>query len=395
MRDVHDGRLNVAFCVDNLNIGGTELNAVRLAERLDRSRFDLRVVCLQPDGPLAGRYRAAGIPLDVFSPGSLVGTNAFREGWRLRGYLRHHGIQIFHSHDLYSNWFGCPWARLAGTKVIASRRWLGTKHSGKGGTALTRLTYRLAHVALANSPRVADYLERVDRVSRSRIAVVPNFLDECAFEPIPADQKRALRDEFRLVDGTPTIGVVANLRPVKDHATLVRAIARLSPRWPRIRAIFVGGGEGRPELERLAAALGVAEHVVFAGPRANSPNLNGLFDVAVLCSKREGLPNSILEAMAAGTPVVATDVGAVADAVIHGETGLLVPASDPERLAAALESLLADPARAGRLGAAGRRRAQAVYSPDAALRALEAVYTGLVRHDGRRESGHAVKDLAA
>ena len=72
MRDVHDGRLNVAFCVDNLNIGGTELNAVRLAERLDRSRFDLRVVCLQPDGPLAGRYRAAGIPLDVFSPGSLV-----------------------------------------------------------------------------------------------------------------------------------------------------------------------------------------------------------------------------------------------------------------------------------------------------------------------------------
>jgi L-malate glycosyltransferase len=312
----------------------------------------------------------------------LLRLNAIRQGLRLTGYLRRHRIQVFHAHDLYSNLFGCPWARLAGVKVIASRRWQGGKLSGRGGGLATRLAYRSAHAALANSPRVAEYLARVDRVPRRRIAVVPNFIDESAFTPLATEFRQTLRQELQLPDGAVTIGVVANLRPVKDHGTLIMALAILAPRWPHTRIVLVGDGESRAELERLASALGVREQVIFAGHRPNDPNLNSLFDISVLCSKREGLPNSILEAMAAGRPVVATDVGAVGDAVVDGETGLLVPASSPERLAAALETLLVDPARAERLGAAGRRRAQAMYSPGAALGALEELYVGLVRPGG-------------
>jgi L-malate glycosyltransferase len=391
MNLVHDARLRVAFCIDNLDIGGTELNAVRLAERLDRSRFDLRVVCLRSGGQLAERYRAARIPLDVFSPGSLLGTSAIRQGLRLRAYLRRHRIQVFHAHDLYSNLFGCPWARLAGAKVIASRRWQGGKLSGRGGAIASRLTYRLAHAALANSPRVAEYLARVDRVPRRRIALVPNFIDECAFKPLSPEYTRALRDELALSDAAVTIGIVANLRPVKDHRTLIQALALLSPRWPRTRVILVGDGGSRADLEQLASALRVREQVIFAGHRPNDPNLNSLFDISVLCSTREGLPNSILEAMAAGRPVVATDVGAVGDAVVDGETGLLVPPSSPERLAAALETLLVDPARAERMGAAGRRRAQAMYSPEAALGALEQLYVGLIRPGGFASAGQRIE----
>jgi glycosyltransferase involved in cell wall biosynthesis len=395
MGPVHDPRLRVAFCIDSLHIGGTELNAVRLAERLDRSRFDLRVVCLRLEGPLVERCQAAGLQLNVFTPGPLIRTRAAWQGLRLRSYLRHHRIQVFHAHDVYSNVFGCPWARLAGAKVIASRRWLGTRLSGRAGRAASRLAYRLAHVALANSTRVADYLSREDRVPRRRIAVVPNFVDEDTFTPLSPAHRQALRDEFRLTEGSVAIGIVANLRPVKDHATLIRAFASLAPRWPRVRLILVGDGESRAELERLAAALGVGAQVVFAGMRSNHPNLNHLFDLSVLCSTSEGLPNSILEAMAAGRPVVATDVGAVADAVVDGQTGLLVPPSDPGRLAAALEDLLADPARARRLGVAGQRRARAVYSPEVALRALEDVYVDLVRPDGWPDRRRALEGLAA
>jgi glycosyltransferase involved in cell wall biosynthesis len=373
--------LRVAFCVDNLNLGGTELNAVRLAERLDRSRFELRVVAMRGGGPLAERYRRADIPVDVFSPGSLVSLRRVREGLRLTRYLRRHGVDIFHAHDLYSNLFGCPWARVAGTKVIASRRWQGipVDAQGRPRRLVSRIPYRIAHIALANSPGVADMLERIDRVPRRRIAVVPNFVDEDAFEPLTPESRHALRRELGLSDAEVTIGIVANLRPVKDHATLLRAVKRVADRWPHIRLVLVGDGTSRGELQHLSDALGIQHLVVFAGLQPNQPNLNHLFDISVLCSKREGLPNSVLEAMAAGKPVVATNVGAVADAVVDGVTGLLVRSGDPEQLAAALETLLADPARARQMGETARQRAQERFSASAALGALEALYEGLVQ----------------
>jgi glycosyltransferase involved in cell wall biosynthesis len=372
-----DDRIRVAFCIDNLNIGGTELNAVRLAERLDKSRFLLRIVSLQADGPLADRYRAAGVPLDVFSPGSIAGPNGLREGVRLRDHLRRHGIEVFHAHDMYSNLFGCFWARLSGAKVIASRRWQGVPAPSRGWKIASRVPYRIAHVALANSPRVGDILHELDRVPRRRIAVVSNFLDERTFDPPSEDVRNAVVRELGLAGARATIGVVANLRPVKDHAMLLQALARLHSRWPDVKVVLVGEGPSREELQRLAEQLGVAAQVVFAGRRPNDPNLNFLFDIGVLCSKREGLPNSVLEAMAAGIPVVATDVGGVGDAVVDGETGHLVPAGDAGRLAMALDSLLANPDRARAMGAAGRARAATMYSPEAALTALESLYLRL------------------
>jgi L-malate glycosyltransferase len=377
---VPDVRIRIAFGIDNLGIGGTELNAVRLAERLDPSRFSVRLIAMQPEGPLADRYRAAGIPIDVFVPGGLFGRGALREGRRLKDHLRRHRIQIFHAHDLYSNLFGCAWARLAGAKVIASRRWQGVPRANRGRLwrLVSRLPYHVAHVSLANSPAVAEMLARVDWVPRRRTAVVPNFVDESAFMPLTPDARRALLDELGLTGHESVVGVVANLRPVKDHATLFRAIALLGSRWPAVRVVLVGEGDSRPELAQLASDLGIQEQVIFAGRRSNDPNLNHLFDIAVLSSRKEGLPNSVLEAMAAGRPVVATDVGAVSDAVIHGETGLLAPPGDAPGFAAALETLLANPDRARRMGEAAQRRARAHYSPEAALRAAEAVYSRLL-----------------
>lgn len=367
-------RVRVIFGIDNLGIGGTELNAIRTAERLDPSRFELGVACLQEDGPLRERYAAAGIPVVPFPITSLYAPGTPLQGMRLARFLRDQRVDVFHAHDRYSNIFGAPWARLAGVRrVIASRRWWDDRNRTAHRIA-NRFAYRFAHAVLANSPRVGQLLVRTEGVPAHRVAVVPNFVEEDAFASASADRIREFRAELGIPPGAPTVGIIANLRAVKNHPSLLRAFALLRDRWPDAYLILVGDGDSRQSLETLAADLGIGNRVRLAGRRPNRPNLHHMFDVSVLCSLHEGLSNSILEAMAAGNPVIATAVGATPDAVLDGETGLLVPPSDPVRLSEAIDALLADPPRAHEMGAAGRRRVREQYSPHAALTALDSLY---------------------
>jgi L-malate glycosyltransferase len=141
--------------------------------------------------------------------------------------------------------------------------------------------------------------------------------------------------------------------------------------------VLVGDGMEREPLAALARELGVSDHVIFAGRRGNDPNLHHLFEISVLCSVSEGLSNSILEAMAAARPVVATDVGAASDAIQHGRTGLLVPPRDPRRLAASLEAAAVGPGPRSCHGRCGSAAARQRYSPEAAIRELESLYARL------------------
>jgi L-malate glycosyltransferase len=381
-------RIRIAFAIDTMDAGGTELNAVRVAERLDRARFELRVVCMRPEGPLARRYAAAGIPVDAFPIRSLYGASAVHQGMRLARFIRSKRIAILHAHDIYSNAFAVPWGRLAGAKTIASRRWWEGFQT-PAWQLTSRLSYWIAHGVLANSDTIARRLIDVERVAAERVTVVPNFLDDDAFQRPAPDQLAALRREFSLQNAAPVVGIVANLLPVKDHATLLRAVAILRPRWPRLQVVLVGDGPCRPALEQLTDQLGIADAVVFAGRRPNVPNLHHLFDISVLCSTSEGLPNSILEAMAAARPVVATRVGAVADAVREGETGLLVSAGGEAQLAEAIDVLAGDSVRAARMGAKAAALARTRYSAAAALDALESLYERLLPsiNRGSRPSG--------
>lgn len=363
--------LRVAFCIDGMGVGGTEMNAVRTAERLDRGRFELLVVALDGEGPLRARYAAAGIPVESFPIGRLVGLRTLRQGLRVRRFLAARGVDVVHCHDMYSNAFVAPWARAAGAALVTSRRW--GPFERRSHALANRLAYRISHAVLANSPGVAA-LVRAEGIPASRIAVVPNFVDDVAFDAPSAAERAASRVALGVPEGAVVVGVVANLTPIKDHATLLRGLARVSPARPELHAVLVGGGPLRESLEGLARELGVADRVHFAGPRPHLPNLHHLFDLSTLTSVSEGFPNSIVEAMAAGRAVVATRVGGVADAVAEGETGLLVPPGDHGALAAALDSLVRDPARRARMGERARERAASRYSADVAIGALESVY---------------------
>jgi glycosyltransferase involved in cell wall biosynthesis len=372
-------RIRLAFAVDSFRIGGTELNAARTAIRLDPERFELVVLCLREDGELREEYARANIPVYHFPIGSLLSMRTAREGVRLMQFLRDRQVQILHAHDVYTNCFAVPFARLAGVPtVIASRRFWHTvprpalRHAN-------RVAYRFAHRILANSPSVARLLTTEEGVSPSRVLTVPNFVEADAFDAPPADQLMALRSRLGLAghDFAPVIGIVARLDPVKDHAALLRAAKVLIDRGRTFRLVIVGDGDQRGPLERLTSELGLGPSIHFAGQLSHRPNPHALFDVSVLCSTAEGFPNAILEAMAAGRPVVATRVGGIPDAVEEGRTGLLVAPGDVEGLAVALDGLLTDDARRTALGAAGRERAREMYGERSVLRTLEDAYLEL------------------
>ena len=371
-------RIRVAFCIDNMGIGGTELNALRTAERLDRSRFDVLAVCLQDQGPLLARYRNAGIPVLTLPLRRLYGARALRYGVRLARHLVRQRVDIVHSHDVYNNIFATTWSLIARTPVvIASRRWWDDVPRPALRVA-NRYSYRFAHCVVANSPTIADLLVSEERVPADRVAVISNFVDESAFTAPAADERERLLASLGLSPGSLVLGCVAGLRAVKDHATLIAAVAVLRARWPELRLVLVGDGEMRPALEQLTSTLGVADIVRFAGLRPQEPNLHHLFDISVLSSISEAFPNSIVEAMAAGKPVVATRVGGVADAVVDGETGLLVPPRDAAALAAAVDQLLIAPERRHGMGAAAAARARARFHASTVLSALESLYDGLL-----------------
>lgn len=368
-----DGRVRVAHILGSLDVGGTELNAIRVLERLDRQRFDVRIVCMSADGPLLPRVEALGIPMVRFRVRGFVRPGTYWQLLRFGRWLRRERIQVVHAHDIYSNIFAASVAALAGTPlVIASRRWW-TNTPRRFLRPLNRLAYRLADLVLANAPSVAR-LVAGEGVDPSRIVVVPNFVEPEAFTAPDAGGLAALQATLGLRDQRPVVGAVANLRPIKGHADLLRAFAQVRAAFPSAVLVIVGEGSERLALEQLARELGLADGVRMPGSLPSRPSPHWAFDVSVLASHGEGFPNAVLEAMACGRPVVATRVGGVLDVIRDGETGMLVDSGDVDGLFRGIVEMLRDADLRRRYGEAGRRVSSQEYSSAAVMQLLEGIY---------------------
>src|SRR5688572_11188021 len=353
--------MRLAYFVDSMEVGGSELNAIRTLEHLDRSRFEVTVFHLGFRGPLLPRYAALGVPMVRVALKSFKHPTAFTAGLKFMRELRRRRIQLLHSHDIYSNIFAIPWARLAGTPVVlASKRWHHAVPSRTHAMA-NRIVSRMATRVLANSNAVADSLAREDGIPPSRITVIPNFVEVEAFDAYPQAERNQTLAELGIPRGALVLGVVARLSPVKNHAMLLRAAIPLCAAHTDLHVLFIGEGPCRAVLESQAQTSGLGDRVHFAGTLPNLPNPHGLLDISVLPSLTEGSPNSIVEAMAAGRPVVASAVGGVTEMVVVNHTGLLVPSDDDTAMAQALQQLIASPEKRRAFGAAGRERARTEY----------------------------------
>ena len=374
----------MAYCIDSFAVGGTELNAVRTAEALDKNEFKLSIYHFQQSGPLRPRYEALAVEMHHLPIPNLYSCATAAQGLRFGSLLRKWDADIVHSHDLYTNIFATTWARLSSkAKIIASRRWWFDAPR-PGLSAVNRWSYKLADRVLANSAGVARLLSTVERVPDRKIVEIPNFLTDRAF----ALEDDAARLRKRAVWGLPNsafvVGIVARLVSVKNHRVLLRAAALLDR---DIHFVLIGDGPLREELQKQSRELGIADRIHFAGEIISQHNLHQYFDVSVLCSNSEGFPNSIIEALAAARPVVATDVGGVTDVIVNRKTGLLVAPDDPALIATAIQLLRSDSSLCALLGSCGQRFVREKFHESIVITKLASLYVDLARPRTGRNIG--------
>jgi glycosyltransferase involved in cell wall biosynthesis len=367
--------------VTRFGVGGTERQVINVVERLDRSRFDLHLACFVRAGAfldeLDGRRRP---PVTEYRIRNLYDHRALEERLRFARYLRQHRIEIMHAYSFYANVFAIPAARLAGVPVVLA----AIRDTGAYQTPLQqrvqRWMCRLADRVVANADAVKRWLVGEGYDAR-KISVIRNGIDLARFAPRPAGTR--LREELGLPRTAPLVAVLSRVSPLKGLQHFLQAAAELSVTCPDARFLIVGEpspgeDEYERELRRSATALGLDRRVIFTGLRLDVPEVLSEVAVSVLPSLSEGLPNSVLESMAAEVPVVATRVGGTAEAVDDGVTGLLVPPGDTPALTRAISRLLQDRDLARRLAGAGRQRVVERFSIEGMVRQTERLYDELL-----------------
>lgn len=377
-------RLRLVNFVNRFDTGGTERQFVNLGLTLDVEQFDLRYGCLGRLGALLPEIEERGIPTREYDIRSFYSARYVREALRLAGDLRRDRVDIVHAYGFYGNVAAIPAARLAGVPVvIASVRDRGA-YLTPSQLRAQRYACRLADCVLVNAEAIRNWLVE-NGYDPASITVIGNGIDITRFRPAEAPGETDVHREFGFPPGAPLVVLVARLEESKGTADLIDAMAMVAARRPDVRALLVGGGTpaATAALTDRVRQLGVGAMVAFAGHRLDVPRLLRAATMSVLPSRSEGLPNVVLEAMAVGVPVIATAVGGVPEVVVDGVTGLLVPAADPSVLAAAIERLLAEPALAARLGAAGRQLVVERFSMERMVRATEQLYQSLWNRAGR------------
>jgi glycosyltransferase involved in cell wall biosynthesis len=334
--------LRVIHVALQLDTGGMERLLVEFARHCDAQRYALRFVSLGSRGAVAEELEGLGWPVTCL--GARPGLRP-AIGYRLARLFRDHGADVVHVHNTKPLLYAAPAARLARTGAVVY-----TRHGQRrGATGRQDALFRMAARCADRIVCVSDDAARLcgnEGVRPGTVRTIPNGIDVerfCSREPCA---------------GGPAV-FVGRLSSEKDVQTLLRAMALVVQRRPSFRLAIAGDGPCAADLKMLSESLGLGPHVQFLGEVRDVPALYSQASMFILSSVTEGLPLTVLEAMACGLPVVATRVGGTPEAVVDGTTGVLVPPGEPAALAEAILRIAADDELARRMGAAGRRRAEA------------------------------------
>jgi sugar transferase (PEP-CTERM/EpsH1 system associated) len=355
------GRIPVVHLVSSLNVGGLEMVVLHLARNCNRDRFAIRVLCLQEKGKLAPAFEDIGIHVESLDcPELPKGRTLSRVARRLRQLKP----RILHTHNMNPHFFGAVAACAVGVPVL-----IHTKHGRNypdrrvavlKNWFLSFLTDRVVTV----SADAANVVRQIERVPAQKTAVIRNGIDISQFRSTDRRSKGSGKEAIH----------IGRLNISKDQATLLRAARLVADADCGFRLTIVGDGPERESLFALKRELGLENHIRFLGERHDVNELLADADFFVLSSIEEGIPLTVLEAMAAGLPVIATRVGGNAEVVIPGKTGLLVEPRTPHELADAILAVLQDPERSRTMGLAGRNRVEQEFDVKNVTASYESLY---------------------
>jgi L-malate glycosyltransferase len=354
-------KIRLLHLITRLPIGGAERMLLGVLHNLDTERFDSIVCCIQDRGELAEEVESLGIPVHALG---LMERGGFdrRVVPALRHLIREHKVELVHTHLYHANLYGRLAAHKEGISAIASvhntyqkRKW----YRHLINRYLARYTFRVT----AGSVDVERDLLEIDGIPKEKVVCLPNCIDltrvETTLTPIEAKQRLGFSATDRV------IGTVGRVEEQKGHIFLLEAFARLR-QLPGIndnlRLLIVGDGRLMPTLHETATRLGIADACYFPGNIALLADIYRAIDIFIMPSLWEGLSLAMLEAMAAGLPVVATDVGGALDVLGDNRWGLLIPPKDAEAIATTVAGLLADPLASNKMAIAGMQRVREHYS---------------------------------
>jgi glycosyltransferase involved in cell wall biosynthesis len=361
--------VRVCFMIDRLSRAGTESQLLALLRTLDRDRVQPSLVLLDGEDDLSRALEPTDLPVLRLGVRKLLSAGTARAAARLRSFWSEQRPDVLQAYFLDTAYFGVPLARLCGIKKVVRVRnnlgyWMTAKHRFLG-----RLLRPFVDRTLTNTTAGRQHLVEQERHPSERVDVLENGVDYGRFKRLllPDTSRAKVR-----------VGCVSNLRRVKNIDGLMRAAKQALAKYPQLVFEVAGDGEQYDELRRLHTELGLGDRFVLRGSVSDVVGFLRNVDIAVLPSHSEGMSNALLEYMAAGRAVIATDVGANAELVRHGKDGLIIPPGDGPALVEAIGALLANPLRAAGYGASARRRVETEYSREAMCQRFENFYRNLV-----------------
>ncbi len=383
-------KIKIVFVHWTLNVGGTERQFVEMVQRLNRHIFDPRVLVIRSYGKLRAELEVHHISVLCLNFSASEGRFHYRSYLQLYRLLRemvryflHEKPHIVQSYLSWANICATIAGKIArvpiiltGRRAILDEKFL--KFPVFPDQWLQNLSNCWATAVVANSYNVRQRcLHRERFLPAEKIRVLYNGVDLDAYRP--AGMMGSLKGLLRIPEHSHIVGMVATIRPRKGHHILLKAAARIVREIPDTVFLLVGRDSGlQTELEDFANDLGIGKAIFFTGERDDVPEILSIIDILVSSSLYEGLSNALLEGMAAGKPIVATEIAGNAEIVMHGQTGFIVPPGNPDALAEAIMRLLQDKALQKQMGKAGRQRAEKLFGMERMIREAESFYLELL-----------------
>jgi glycosyltransferase involved in cell wall biosynthesis len=369
-------KIRVAHILRSLEFGGAEKLVVDLAGlQKESDRIEPELVCLESLGPLHGEAGRRGLPCILIGSG---GVRYLSGIGRMRSHFSRTKPDIVHTHNFLSHVHAAPAARLAGIPVVHTKHGRAVM-SFAWSKRFRRFLYQLADRIVVVSNETGESFLAKSGVAPERVTVIHNGIDTGRFAGV---DRNGARQDLRINGDAIVFGAVSRLDPVKDHLTMIEAFKKISRTCARCLLVIVGDGPERGTIERKVEELGLGGAVKLEGFSAEVPKYLASFDLFLQPSTEEGLSLTILEAAAAGVPVVASSVGGTGEIIEDGKTGMLVLPQDVEALADVMRRFVEDPAPFRDMARRARKNVEERFSLAGMAAAYEALYTSVLRLRG-------------
>ncbi|MFW9880028.1 MAG: glycosyltransferase [Candidatus Thorarchaeota archaeon] len=362
------------------NVGGREKIVLELIKGLNKEKFNVYSCFLKGKGSLYEYFKQESLNIKTFNLRSGIDLNLIRQ---LRDYFKDIKADIVHIHNPGTLNYGVVSALLCKVPVI-----INTEHGfAKKGRLRKRIAYNIFRNLVDMNICVSNNLKRqINKyiIRKNRIIVLYNGVNVRSYQSETAQKVIEKYKVLGFSSSDMIVGNVARLEAVKNHVMLLRALKSVIVKHHNVKMLIVGDGTLRKVLENISQNLGVAKNVIFWGETDNVFEVSKIFDVFALSSKNEGISLTILEAMAQGIPVVATDVGGNREIVIHNETGFLVPLNDVETFSQSIIDLLIHKEKAREMGMRGQNRVNKLFNLHTMVGQIEDLYFTLFTNKNRR-----------